>query len=171
MRVLVTFFFVVMIALLSSCDLRSETAKREMEKFISSPTPPILPAPTKAPIAPADILTVDTTLEGPTISIDGFKQKKTAACTKYNRVMVNGDDNTITIKGSCRQIMINGDGNKISADAAMEFTFNGSENTLNYSKFANGKHPIITENKPGNTIEKTMAEITKDRRPTTKNVK
>jgi len=126
-----------------------------MEKFTSSPTPPISPAPTEAPVAPTDILTVDTSLEGPSISIAGYEQKKTATCTKYNRVMVNGDDNTITIKGACSQIMVNGDNNQITAEAAMAFILNGTENTIKYSKYPNGRRPIVTENKSGNIIEKT----------------
>lgn len=144
----------ISMALLASCDLRSGTAKREMEKFTSAPTPPISPTPEPEPIDPADIVNIDTTQQGPSISIDGYKQKKSANCTKYNRVMVNGDESVITIKGVCRQVMINGDKNEITAEAAMEFVINGSENKVSYSKFANGKRPSIIENKPGNTIEK-----------------
>lgn len=151
----------LLIAVNSSCDLRSETAKREMEKFTSSPTPPISPTPTLEPIDPADIANVDTSQDGPQISIDGYEQKKSANCTKYNRVMVNGDKSVVTIKGVCRQIMINGDKNQVTAEAAMEYVVNGSENTVGYSKFANGKRPSIVENKPGNTIEKISSTIKK----------
>lgn len=142
---------------LASCDLRSETAKREMEKFSGTPTPSISPTPTPEPVDPADIVNVDTSQTGPSISIDGYEQKKSANCAKYNRVMINGDDSTITLKGVCRQVMINGDKNKITAEAAMEFVVNGSENTVSYSKLANGKRPSVIENKPGNTIEKIAA--------------
>ena len=146
--------------LFPACDLRSDTAKREMEEFSGTPTPSISPTPTEIPIAATDILTVDTSQTGPAISIDGYEQKKSVACTKYNRVMVNGDDNTIAIKGACSQIMINGDNNQITADASMAYILNGSENTVKYSKYANGKRPIVTENKPGNTIEQISAVST-----------
>lgn len=142
----------------SSCDVRSDTAKREMEKFTSSPTPPILPIPTTTPVDPADIVNVDTSLDGDKITVSGHEQKQTVTCKKFNRVMVNGDDNTITIKGACSQIMINGDRNEITADAAMEIVLNGSENKVLYSRYVNGKLPSIVENQAGNVIEKTSTE-------------
>lgn len=152
------FIIVLMsVTLLTTCDLRSETAKREMEKFTSSPTPPISPTPTPEPIDPADVVKVDTTQEGASISVDGYELKRSVNCSKYNRLLVNGDESVITIKGVCRQVMINGDKNKITAEAAMEFVINGSENTVSYSKYANGKRPSVIENRPGNTIEKASA--------------
>jgi hypothetical protein len=132
-----------------------------MEKYTSTPTPSISPTPTLEPIDPADIVEVDTRQEGPTISINGYGLSKTIACTKFDPVMVNGDENVVTIKGACRQVMINGDRNKIAADAAMEFVINGIENTVSYSRFANGKRPSVIENKTGNTIEKISQAIKK----------
>lgn len=142
---------------LASCDVRSETAKREMEKYTSS-TPTPMPTPTPEPsIDPAESVTVDTSVEGTTISVDGMKEKKSANCTRYDRVMVNGDKNTVTIKGVCSRIMVNGDGNEVSLDAASEFVLNGTENSVRFLRYANGKRPVIVENKAGNTIEKTEA--------------
>lgn len=149
---LFTFFMLLIVT--AACDLRSETAKKEMEKFSSSPTPPILPTPTPEPVDPADNVEVDVNIEGDAISINAFKGNKTAACTKFNRVMVNGDDNVATIKGVCRQIMINGDRNKVTTDAAAEFVFNGSSNVVKYSRIVNGKRPTTTENRSGNSVEK-----------------
>ncbi|MEQ1645064.1 MAG: DUF3060 domain-containing protein [Pyrinomonadaceae bacterium] len=146
-----------LVAAFASCDLRSGIARQEMEKFSGTPTPSISATPTPEPISPADIITVDTSLEGPSVNVDGYEQKKTVACPKYNRVMVNGDDNTVTVKGACSQIMINGDNNQITAEASMAYILNGTENTVKYSKYANGKRPIVTENKPGNKIEKADA--------------
>lgn len=153
MKNLIAICCLLAVATFAACDLRSGTAKQEMEKFSGSPTPPISPTPTPEPIDPADIVNVDTSQTGPSISIDGYEIKRSVNCTKYNRVLVNGDKSTITIKGVCRQVMINGDKNSVTADAAMEFVINGSENTVSYSKFANGKRPSVIENKPGNTIE------------------
>ncbi|MFN0140182.1 MAG: DUF3060 domain-containing protein [Pyrinomonadaceae bacterium] len=146
--------FLVLLSMFAACDLRSETAKREMEKFTSSPTPTISPTPEPEPVDPAEVVAVDVKLEGDAISINAFKEIKTAACTKFNRLMINGDDNIVAIKGPCRQIMINGDRNKISADAATEFVFNGSSNVVKYSRIVNGKRPTVTENREGNSVEK-----------------
>ncbi len=137
----------------AGCDLRNETAKRGVEKFASSPTPPLQPAPTPTPVDPALVVKVDTTQEGDTIFVNGFKEPGSASCTKFNRVLVNGDDNTVTIKGVCSQIMINGDRNNLTVEASAEFVLNGTENEIKYSRIANGKWPSITEGRPGNLIE------------------
>lgn len=159
------------IATLIGCDLRSETAKREMEKYTSSPTPAIVASPTKTPVDPKDVLEVDTSMEGDTIHFNGEDPKKTVGCTKYNRVLINGDKYTLLIKGGCRQVMINGDGNDITAEAATEFVFNGSENNVEYSRFVNGKQPNIVENKDGNTIEHVPTDASKGTPQPTSKVK
>ena len=160
MRIPFICFFVLSIAILASCDMRSGIAQKEMEKYELAPTPTFAPQPTGTPIDPSDVVQVDIYQEGDAISIDGFKLNKTAACTKYDRVKVNGDENVITAKGACRQIMVNGDRNKITADAASEFVFNGSENIVKYSRFANGKQPSVVDNQGGNTVEKIPAQAT-----------
>lgn len=162
MKALLTTILLLLVAL-AACDLRSETAKKEMEKFTSSPTPTISPSPQAAPINPADVITVDANLEGDAISIDGYDQKKSVNCTKVNRVRVNGDGNKIVVKGGCRQIMINGDRNEINADGAMEFVFNGSDNAIKWSHYVNGKVPIITKNRDGNRIERVHVDELKSK--------
>lgn len=156
--------FLMLLFVMAACDLRSETAKKEMEKFTSSPTPTISPPPAKEPVNPAEVVTVDANLEGDSISIDGYDQKKSVNCTKVNRVRINGDGNKIVVKGACRQIMINGDRNEITAVAAMEFIFNGSENTIRWSHYVNGKEPVITKNRAGNVIEKVPVDAMKSNR-------
>jgi hypothetical protein len=171
MKKLFTIVCLLFIATLASCDVRSDTAKRDMEKFISSPTPPITPFPTMTPVDPKDVVEVDTSQQGDTIHFNGEGQKKTESCTKFNRLMVNGDKYVLTIKGVCRQIMINGDGNDITADAAMEFVLNGSNNTVRYSRYANGKQPTIVESRTGNTIEKVPASTMTSGKPARKHAK
>lgn len=149
------------VAGLGSCDLRSGTAKEEMEKFSGSPTPTVAPPSPEPTPDPADAIAVDVSVEGGTITVLGYKEKKSAACTKFDRVMINGDDNIVTIKGGCSQIVANGDRNQITAEAAMEFVLNGSENTVKYSKYVNGRRPTITEPIGGNTIEKISAPTAK----------
>jgi hypothetical protein len=142
------------IAITTSCDMRSGTAKEEMDKFSGTPTPTITLPPTPTPVDPADVVQADTTQEGERLTVNGHSQNKNLTCTKYDRVMVNGNGSTATITGACRQIMINGDGNQITVDAAAEFVLNGTSNSLKYSRFVNGKQPVITENQSGNVIEK-----------------
>jgi hypothetical protein len=134
--------------------MRSGTAKEEMDKFSGTPTPTITPVATPTPVDPTEIVQADTSLEGERLTVNGQSQNKNVACTKYDRVMVNGNGSTATITGACRQIMINGDNNQITVDAAAEFVLNGTGNSLKYSRFVNGKQPVIQENQSGNTIEK-----------------
>lgn len=154
-----------------SCDLRSGTAKEEMEKWESTPSPSIAPSATPTPPNKADIAEVDTSVEGDLLSANGKGQNTTTACTKFNRLLVNGDDGVITIKGVCRQIMINGDRNKINADAAMEFVFNGSDNVVNYARFPNGKSPSVIQNRGDNTIEHVSAAAMTEASPQNKKAK
>jgi len=140
----------------AGCDLRSGTAKEEMEKFNSpQQRPSAAPTAVPEPIASEDIVTVDASQSGPSISIEGAGQNRSVNCTKYDRVAVNGDSGTITIKGACSRVMINGDKNTVTTDAVTEFVLNGSDNIVTYSRFVNGKRPNVVENQDGNTVEKT----------------
>ena len=171
MKTLLAVVSLVLIAMLASCDMRSGTAKEEMEKFSGSPTPTVSPIPTPTPIDPSDIVQTDTSQQGDTLTVNGTKQTKTVPCKKFDQVMINASGSTVTITGVCRQIMVNGNGNQITADAAMDFTFNGTDNTLKYEHYANGKQPLITQNQAGNTIEKIPFEQSKTATSQDKNVK
>ena len=157
MRKSIALGILILVTSLSGCDLRSETAKSEMEKFNGTPTPTIAPTPTEAPIDPADVVQVDISVQGDMISVSGRDLKRSVVCPKFNRVMIYGSNNVITIKGGCRQISINGDGNQIISDAALEFTINGAKNNVTYSRFVNGKRPAIKNSAAENTIEKVTA--------------
>ena len=147
------------IMILASCDFRSGIAKEEGEKFNGTPTPSVSPTPTAVPIDPADIVQVDTSQNGDDLVVnEGQKNKKTAACIKYNEVNINIGSATVTITGVCRQITINGDNNKITADATMRFVVNGDGNTIGYLKFPNGQVPSVKENGSGNVIAKISAD-------------
>lgn len=153
-----TLFFVTLILTLTSCDLRSGTAKDEMEKWESAPSPSVSALPTSTPVDPADIMEVDPSVNGDVLSANGHAQKTATACTKFNRLLVNGDDGVISVKGGCRQIMINGDRNKITADAVMEFVFNGSDNIVKYARLLNGKAPSVIQNRADNVVEKVALQ-------------
>jgi hypothetical protein len=158
MKLLLSAVITVSIAVIASCDMRSGTAKEEMEKFSGTPTPTISPTATPTPIDPGDIVQVDTSVEGDVLSVNGQAQKTTLKCDKFNRVMINSNVSTINITGACSQIMVNGSGNQITADAASEFVFNGADNSLKYARFANGKQPFVTDNQSANKVEKIPFE-------------
>ncbi len=167
----VCFSLVSLIAVMASCDFRSGTAKEEMEKWESKPASSVALSPTPTPIDASEIVTIDTNVQGDMLSANGHTQKSSTACTKFNRLLINGDDGVINVTGACRQIMVNGDRNKITVDAAMEFVLNGSENNVKYSRFVNGKAPSVVENKAGNVIEKVGAATMTTGQPRRKIVK
>lgn len=150
----VLFLTISFLAILTSCDVQSGMTKKSVEKYLPTPTPSISPTPTEMPIDPAEVVTVDTSLTGDDISIYRSRDKTSAACTKFNEVEINSSDSTITIKGACKQIMVNGHRNKITADAAAEIVINGDGNEVTYSRYVNGKRPVIKENREGSTVEK-----------------
>ena len=156
-KILGMLYSLVLVTSFAGCDLRSDTAKREMEKFSGTPTPTRSPMPAEIPVDPAEVIRVETDVPGETVSVHGSDLKKSIACLKFNRVMINGSRNVVTVKGVCQRIMVNGDGNQIISDAALEFVLNGEKNTVNYSRFVNGTRPIVNDNGDGNVFEKTSA--------------
>jgi hypothetical protein len=150
----ITIFLVFVFAASVACDLRSGTAKKEMERFDTPPPAPLpLPSAAASPVDPADVVEVDTSTEGEIVGVNGYSENKSVSCNKFDRVMVNGGRNSLTVKGPCRRIMVNGDDNRISADAVMDIVFNGSGNSVTYSRAVNGKRPTVTQNQQGNTVE------------------
>lgn len=122
------------------------------------------PRPTQTPLVrvteqidPADVLNADTAEPGETLYANKASEKLTLKCDKFNRVLINGSDNEVTITGVCSQITINGRSNKVTAVAAAEIIAYGTENTVQYSKYANGKKPVITDTSKTNTVTKVAA--------------
>lgn len=142
---------IVCLPFVASCDPQSDMAKKGVEKF-TSPTPSITPTPTEAPIDQSAVVSVDTSVAGPTLNVNPT-DKKAIVCDKYNRVMVNGSGQAVKVTGACRQLMVNGNENEVTAEAAMEIVFNGRRNTVRYSRYANGKRPVISGNAADNVVE------------------
>lgn len=161
MNVSSTIVLIFLLALFTSCDLRSGTARKEMEKWEDKPAEPRAPVASASPVDPTDIVEADVAQQGEPISVIGVKERVNGTCSKFNQLMVNGDDNTVAIKGVCKQIMVNGDRNTITADAAAEFVFNGTENVVTYSRVVNGRWPSMVQNQAGNVIEKVSRPIDK----------
>ena len=153
---------ILSVSLLASCDVQSGMSKKGVEKYVTTPTPAISPTPTEVPIDPADVVTVDTNIErGPSININTADDKMNVTCDKYNRVMLNGGPKVVTVKGACSQIMLNGNQHDVTAEAVSEIVFNGTENKVKYFRYANGKRPMVTDNKGGNISEKIAAPAKK----------
>ena len=151
----------VSISTVASCEVQSEISKKSVEKYTTTPTPTISPTPTEVPIDPADVVAVDTAAGGPSIVINTAQDKMNVVCDKWNRLMINGEAKIVTAKGACSQIMLNGNRHEVAAEVVGEIVFNGSENTVRYSRYANGKRPTVTDHKGGNLSEKVAASTKK----------
>ena len=147
-------FAALVVCVLTGCDPQSGMTKKALEKYATTPTPERTATPAETPIDPADIITVDAAAAGPNININTPEEGKRVRCNKYNRVSVNGDGREVSIEGACRQIMVNGDGNKITVTAVTEVVFNGFGNTIEHTKYANGKKPLVTDAGGDNTVAK-----------------
>lgn len=141
----------------AGCDVQSGITQKSLEKYQPTPTPEKI-VQAEAPIDPADVINADTAAEGPAITVFDDKAKKTINCNKYNKVRVNSDGNELKITGACSQIMVNGTQNTIVAAGAAEIVTYGRNNTISYSKYVNGKKPVVTDTSGTNTIEKVAAE-------------
>jgi hypothetical protein len=149
----------IIIAILISggCEVQSGISRKSVEKYQPTPTPSPVATIEEEPIDPADIVKIDTSVEGKEISLDKPSAKVTAECKSYDRVAINTDGQKIEIKGACERVMINGKGNDVTAEAVSIITVNGDENNIRYSKFINGRRPTVTDNGEANTIEKAGA--------------
>ena len=143
------------------CDVQSGITQKSLEKYQPTPTPEKIATPAEEPIDPADVLNVDVTLDGPTLSVNKETDKKNLNCDKYNRVTVNADNQKVKISGGCSKIVVNGRGNQIDAVGATEIIAYGQNNTINYTKYVSGKKPILTDTSGTNTITKVAAADSK----------
>jgi Protein of unknown function (DUF3060) len=157
MKIFVLCSVAILLTLVQACDVQSGITKKSVEKYAPSPTPEKTVEVVEQ-IDPADVVTVDVAVEGPQLSINKGDNKTTLDCNKYNRVQINDDARNVTIKGVCKRLMINGDRNQVAAAVVSEIALNGFGNTVQYSKYANGKKPVITDNGRDNTISKTSPE-------------
>jgi hypothetical protein len=141
---------------IAACDLRSGTAKEEIEKFEgpAKPSPSVTVKPTEEPIDPADVVQVDPARRGKELTVDGSANKRSLKCSDLNPVSVNGNQHEVAITGPCSELTINGDNNTIKVDAATKITFNGEHNTVQYGRYANGKRPFVTDNGDDNSVLK-----------------
>ena len=138
----------------ASCNVQSGITQKSLEKYQPTPTTEKIVLPPEEPIDPADVLNIDVTVQGPTLSVNRETDKKNLNCDKYNRVTINASEQEITIKGGCSRIVVNGGANRIKAEGSTEIFTYGQNNTVEYSKYVSGKKPLINDSNGTNTISK-----------------
>ena len=145
----------------ASCNVQSGITQDSLEKYKPTPTPERIAQPTEEPIDPAEIVNVDTSAPGPTLSVNRETDKANLNCDKYNRVTINASSMEVNITGACSRIVVNGRQNRVTAVAATEITTFGRDNTVEYSKYVNGKKPVIADSSGTNTISRVEAADSK----------
>ena len=138
MNRITSYIFAASLLFFIGCDVQSGITKKSVEKYEPTPTP-VKTATVIENIDPADVVAADTNADGPTISINPSDTKTSLNCAKYNQAMINVDRKSIKVTGVCKELMINGDGNSITLEAAAAIVINGHQNTIEYSKYVNGK--------------------------------
>lgn len=155
MKVVILILFAIILNV--GCEVQSGITKKSVEEYQPTPTPSPVATVEEEPIDPADVVQIDTSVEGKSISLDKPGATLTADCKSYDRVAINTDDQKIEITGACQRVMINGKGNQVEIAAVSVITVNGDENAVRYSKFINSKRPTVADNGAGNTIEKAAS--------------
>lgn len=158
MKIIGLYTTLIIFSFAAACDVQSGITKKSVEKYAATPTPEKI-VEVVEPIDPADIVNVPAGEPGPPLIVNRATDKKPVDCTKYNKVTVNGDGYDINIKGVCSQVMVNGDKNRIVTVGFSVVIFNGFQNVVEYSKFVNGKKPLITDNGRENMIQKFGSPI------------
>jgi hypothetical protein len=92
----------------------------------------LLAATTLAAAAQLSINIPGTNRPGPSdITVDNNKETRTIPCTN-NTVFVRGNDNDLTLTGTCAAVHILGNGNQLVIDRSAKIITEGNSNTVNY---------------------------------------
>jgi len=89
-----------------------------------------------------------------TITILENDLSKTIDCAG-GRVIVNGNNNSLILRGECQKVTINGNDNTINIEAVGTIQANGNENVINWTKGAGNQRARITDLGNGNLIKQT----------------
>jgi hypothetical protein len=82
---------------------------------------------------------------------------KTIHC-QDDEVIVNGNENELTIKGECSRLYVPGNKNIIKVEAVAAIDTPGNKNTVSWEKGIEGKKPSIRNLGTDNKIKKAAAE-------------
>jgi hypothetical protein len=93
-------------------------------------TDPMPPATTGS-TAPADIV------------IGEDDRKQTIEC-KGSKVIVNGNNNTLTLRGTCGGLVVNGNKNTVTVEQVPSIEANGNNNNVTWSRGTGGDRPKIS---------------------------
>ena len=79
-------------------------------------------------------------------------QEATFDCGKGGKVVVNGANNRVAIRGGCIKVLINGAQNQVAIESADRIAINGAGNEVLYHRGWTRKAPKIANTGVGNKI-------------------
>lgn len=91
---------------------------------------------------------------GGAVTYSGTEKSFSHTCDdKHGRsVVVDGVENTVTLKGKCDSVAVNGTSNKVTMETVGRITVSGVENVLKYKSGFDGKTPSISKTGVDNTV-------------------
>ncbi len=129
-----------------SSNVRVETKPGSVN--VATPAPAVVqPAPTPAP-APDD----GDDDEDLVVQENGQTLEHT--CSADQQIIVNGNDNGLTLHGPCKNVHVNGDRNRITTDSVQSIVANGDSNQIQWRATPRGKNPKVSSNGNKNSITK-----------------
>jgi len=111
------------------------------------------PAPAPAP-APAVVAEVDGEGDDDDLVIQDNGQTIEHTCGADQLIIVNGNDNTLTLHGPCKDLHVNGARNRISTDLIQSIIANGDANQIGWRAGPKGKNPKVSTNGNRNAVSK-----------------
>ena len=93
---------------------------------------------------------------GAAVTYSGTEKSFTHTCDeKHGRsIVIDGVENSVTLKGKCDSVSVNGTSNKVSMETVGRITVSGVENALKYKSGFEGKSPAISKTGVDNTVTK-----------------
>lgn len=121
---------------------------------VATPAPAVVtPAPAVAPPPPAPVPASDGDDEDDLV-IQENGQTIEHTCGADQLVIVNGNDNTVSLHGACKDLHVNGDRNRIATDTVQSIVANGDSNQIQWRTTPRGKNPKVSSNGNKNSISK-----------------
>ncbi len=75
-------------------------------------------------------------------------------CSADQQVIVNGNENVITLHGPCKDVHVNGNENRIATDSVQSIVANGNSNQIQWRATPRGKNPKVSTNGNKNSVSK-----------------
>ncbi|MBL8924471.1 MAG: DUF3060 domain-containing protein [Myxococcaceae bacterium] len=121
----------------------------------NTPAATVVVTPPPAPVAPPPPVAPEVVGEDEDdLVIQENGQTIEHTCGNDQLVIVNGDQNVLSLHGPCKDLHVNGARNRITADSVQSIVANGDANQIHWRAGRQGKNPRVSSNGNKNTVAK-----------------